>query len=193
MLSYSVKMYSWYTSDMKLIVGLGNPGTLHERDRHTVGFHFLDYIYSSSEIIQPWQNSINHRAELAVIKKNDLPVKLAKPQTYMNRSGVAVRSLINFFQIPAKQVFLVYDDLDLPLGTFKISSKSYPKIHNGVNSVLEQCGGGMTHVRIGIDGRDGERVIPGERYVLSSFRPEERQVVKAVFDEITSALEKLLV
>jgi peptidyl-tRNA hydrolase, PTH1 family len=111
----------------------------------------------------------------------------------MNRSGVAVRLIMNFFQIPSEQVFLVYDDLDLPLGTFKISSKSYPKVHNGVNSVLEQCSGGMTHVRIGIDGRDGERVISGERYVLSSFRPEEKKILVAVFDEISSALDKLLV
>lgn len=146
---------------MKLIVGLGNPGQKYKNNRHNVGFMIVD--------------------ELAKLNLTD--VALFKPSTFMNKSGVAVKKL----QVRNLQdLYVVHDDLDIELGKFKISFGKGPKVHNGLNSIYEQLGTkDFWHVRIGIDNRAAIGFKgTGEDYVLQNFRPEEREIIKNICQEL---------
>ncbi len=146
---------------MKLIVGLGNPGSKYKDNRHNVGFMVVD--------------------ELAKLNLTDVVV--FKPDTFMNRSGVAVKKL----QVRNLQdLYVVHDDLDIELGKFKISFGKGPKVHNGLKSIYEQLGTkDFWHVRVGIDNRMklGFKGT-GEEYVLQNFRPEEKVIINQVCQEI---------
>ncbi|MFH0942965.1 MAG: aminoacyl-tRNA hydrolase [Candidatus Beckwithbacteria bacterium] len=157
---------------MKLIVGLGNPGEKYKNNRHNVGFMVVD--------------------ELA--KLNFPGVVLFKPQKFMNRSGKEVKKQLRINKVRnLVYLYVVHDDLDIPLGQFKISQKG-PKVHNGIKSVDEQLGfNNYWHVRVGIDNRrETGYQGSGEDYVLENFRPEEREVVKKVLEEILKQLGKLM-
>lgn len=149
---------------MKLIVGLGNPGEKYKNTRHNAGFLVIDEL-----------------------EKMNLPgVVLFKPQKFMNRSGQEVKKLIKKYPLDRNELFVIHDDLDIPLGKFKIIQKG-PKVHNGLKSIYEQLGiKDFWHVRIGIDG--DRRGKTGEEYVLENWRPEERVVIKGVIKEVVNAL-----
>lgn len=155
---------------MKLIVGLGNPGVKYKNNRHNSGFMVVDKLE----------------------KLGFTGVKLIKPQKFMNRSGVEVKKWIRKTGVKAEDIYVIHDDLDIPLGQFKISQKG-PKVHNGVKSVDEQLGfNNYWHVRVGIDNRleTGYRGT-GEDYVLENFRAEEKGIIKQVMAEIVKQLGKL--
>jgi PTH1 family peptidyl-tRNA hydrolase len=153
---------------MKLIVGLGNPGEKYKNTRHNAGFLLVDEL-----------------------EKLNLPaVILFKPQQFMNRSGVEVKKLVRKYPLDRNELYVVHDDLDIPLGKFKITKGRGPKVHNGLKSIYEQLGTkDFWHVRIGIDNRTATGFSgTGEDYVLESWRPEERETVKSV---IKSAAKEL--
>lgn len=151
---------------MKLIVGLGNPGQKYKNNRHNVGFMVVDRLMEEK-----------------------LPgIKLLKPDSFMNRSGVAVKRE----EPNLRFLYVVHDDLDIELGKFKISFGKGPKVHNGLKSIYEQMGTkDFWHVRVGIDNRmkTGFRGT-GEEYVLQNFRPEEREIIKNVIDKVVAEVKK---
>lgn len=153
---------------MKLIVGLGNPGAKYKNNRHNVGFWVVD--------------------ELAKLNLPD--VILFKPQKFMNRSGVEVkRWLRGKWKDRILPLYVAHDDLDIPLGKFKISRKG-PKVHNGLKSIYEQLGTkDFWHIRIGIDNRMNTGFSgTGEDYVLQNFRPEERRIIKATIGRLIKTI-----
>jgi len=149
---------------MKLIVGLGNPGQKYKYNRHNVGFMVVDRL----------------------MELNLAGVVLAKPQTFMNKSGIAVKKLTKHYSLPPNALYVIHDDLDIELGKFKISFGKGPKVHNGLRSIYEQLGTkDFWHVRIGIDNRlkTGFKGT-GEEYVLQNFRPEEKKIINKICQEI---------
>lgn len=153
---------------MKLIVGLGNSGSKYQNSRHNVGFLVVD--------------------ELEKLNLKD--VILFKPQKYMNRSGVEVKRWLKNRKVPyLPYLYVIHDDLDIPLGKFKICQKG-PKVHNGLKSIYEQLGiKDFWHVRIGIDNRQITNFRgTGEEYVLQSWRPEERKIVNSVVNSIVDSI-----
>lgn len=152
--------------NMKLIVGLGNPGAKYKNNRHNAGFMLVD--------------------ELAKLNLPD--VALFKPQKYMNRSGPEVKKWLKNREEPFLPfLYVAHDDLDIPLGKYKIHFGKGPRVHNGLLSIYEQLGTkDFWHVRIGIDGDRGGKTP--EEFVLSNFRPEERRVIKSV---IVQAIKEL--
>jgi len=149
---------------MKLIVGLGNPGQKYKYNRHNVGFMVVDRL----------------------MELNLAGVVLAKPQTFMNKSGIAVKKLTKRYSLPPNALYVIHDDLDIELGKFKISFGKGPKVHNGLRSIYEQLGTkDFWHVRIGIDNRlkTGFKGT-GEEYVLENFRPEEKKIINKICQEI---------
>ena len=151
---------------MKLIVGLGNPGQKYKNNRHNVGFMTVDRLMEEK-----------------------LPgVKLLKPDTFMNRSGAAVKRE----EPNLRFLYVVHDDLDIELGKFKLSFGKGPKVHNGLKSIYEQLGTkDFWHVRIGIDNRAAAGFRgTGEEYVLENFRPEEREIIKDVIDKVVAEVKK---
>ena len=154
---------------MKLVVGLGNPGEKYKNTRHNVGALVVDRL------------KVEFGEE----------VKWLKPDKFMNKSGVALKAFLKKNpRIKMEDVYVVHDDLDIELGKYKISFSKGPKDHNGLNNIYEQVGShDFWHVRVGVDGeRDGKS---GEEYVLSNWRPEEREVIKKVTEEIVEELKNV--
>ena len=173
---------------MFLITGLGNTGGEYEKTPHNAGFLFLDclretFLKIPSLQISNWENEERlFKSQICKIKKDgELVCMLQKPLTYMNRSGIAVRAVINKFDIDG--FVLAHDDLDIPLGKYKIQKEKSPKGHNGVISVESNLGtSDFLRVRIGIENR-GERKIPGEDYVLQKYSDEELDTLKVTIEE----------
>lgn len=169
---------------MKLIVGLGNPGNKYTNNRHNVGFMFVDYVMESDQT-----KYIEKKDGDSIIFQSDELI-LAKPQTFMNRSGLAVRSLLKKFSLVESDLVVVHDDLDIPLGKFHIQLGVGPLLHNGLESIEQQIKSkNFTRARIGVDARLKENWVDGESYVLSNFKDKEIRLLKeAVFPKIRHSL-----
>lgn len=154
---------------MKLLVGLGNPGEKYQHNRHNIGFMFADFM----------KNNERMKHEKWII---------LKPQNYMNRSGEEVSKTAHFYKIEPEDIFVAHDDLDIPLGKFKIQKGTGPKLHNGISSIEQLLGtNDFWRIRIGVENR-GDNRISGEVYVLQDFTNEERQTITSLFPEISTRL-----
>jgi PTH1 family peptidyl-tRNA hydrolase len=150
-----------------LIVGLGNPGTKYLKTRHNVGTMFVEEFRKKHV-------------------EGVVAVKTGKP---MNASGDYVKKLINKGTLKRIKLYVVHDDLDIPLGKFKIQKGKGPKDHNGLLSIYNALGTkDFWHVRIGVDNRDREDKTPGEKYVLENFTSEELVIIKNVIRQVVSRL-----
>src|SRR5687767_2280662 len=142
---------------MKLIVGLGNPGEKYKKTRHNAGFMVMDRLAKRFE----GEFSENSRWKAEIVRSGE--VILAKPLTFMNDSGETVGKISGFFKIASEDIFVIHDDLDIVLSDYKIQKGTGPKIHNGVISVEEHLGNKeFWRVRVGVDGREGDRSMPGD-------------------------------
>jgi len=179
---------------MKIIVGLGNPGSKYEKTRHNAGFMALD-IFQSAIGASDFVYKKNLKAEIS--KNKDFI--LIKPQTFMNESGVAVRTVIDFFKdkvsLPLDENILVlHDDLDIVFGKYKVQKDKAPKVHNGIASIQAHLSlKNFWYGRLGIDGRNGTRSIPGSSYVLQKFSEEEELIFKKIVADqvVPKVLSKL--
>lgn len=182
---------------MKLIIGLGNPGEKYQNNRHNVGFMFLDYLLknqrSNIKDLPAGRQGQNDNSKfkydkylLSDIYHLSSDIILAKPQTFMNNSGLAVNKLIKKFipHFAGEDLVVIHDDLDVPLGKFHIQ-KTGPKLHNGIESIEKTLGAkDFLRVRIGVDNRDPDKRIDGETYVLQNFLAEEKIIINHVFKQI---------
>lgn len=178
---------------MQFIVGLGNPGSEYHLTRHNAGFLCVDGCVETLGL--HWES--HSRSNSLIAKKGELV--FLKPQTYMNDSGEAVSRAVRYFELSPKleAVYVVFDDLDLPLGSYKLQFGKGPKVHNGVNSVCQHLGSDQFwHLRIGIDSRSGERTKPGSVYVLEPFSTTEyaqlQETLKRATDELLTHASKQL-
>ena len=182
---------------MKLLIGLGNPGAKYENNRHNIGFMVVDHLAQIQNSKFKIQNySSKFKIEQTKIQIGDEKALLAKPQSYMNLSGEAVAKIISYWKFDIGDLIVIHDDLDIPLGDFKIQKGVGPKNHNGILSVERALGtSDFWRVRIGIDnranGEAGLRMVPGERYVLQDFTSEERVIVNSLFPKICNRLNTL--
>jgi peptidyl-tRNA hydrolase, PTH1 family len=170
---------------MKLIVGLGNPGPEYERTRHNIGWQVVDAFAAKFRIAiaKHEKNSMTGEGRVA-----GGSVVVAKPLTYMNLSGDAVKLLMNAYVESASDLIIVYDDVDLPLGKLRIRPSGSSGTHNGMRSIVDALGvENFPRLRVGVKGaRYGENRL--RDYVLDEFDPDEAEVVK---DAITRAVDAL--
>src|SRR3989344_4308417 len=153
---------------MKLIIGLGNPDKEYLNNRHNVGHLLVDRLLTT-----------DYSPEMRV----------EKTDVYMNESGEFVARQKNFYKVSLDDLYVVYDDLDIPLGSYKISKGKSPRVHNGIISVIEKLGSeDFWHVRIGVDNRSGDRTLTGKDYVLQNFTKEERGVLEEVIEKVVEEL-----
>lgn len=160
---------------MKLIVGLGNPGRQYQQTRHNTGFLVIDRLSQEKD----W------------LKKNK--IKLLKPDTFMNRSGEAVQKTASFYKLAPKDIIIIHDDADLPLGEIKIQAGRSSAGHNGVQSIIDSFNGSLDflRVRIGI-GRPENAAIPLEVYVLERWSPEQTARLDEVVEEALQKVKKMV-
>ncbi|NCN24389.1 MAG: aminoacyl-tRNA hydrolase [Candidatus Pacebacteria bacterium CG10_big_fil_rev_8_21_14_0_10_42_12] len=170
---------------MQLIIGLGNPGKEYEETRHNIGFAAVDNIASKAN--KKFVLSKKLHSQLCRINSE---VFLVKPETFMNASGRAVQAVAAYYGVTNfENIYVAHDDLDLVIGTKKIQLGTGPKIHNGLSSIYENLGTkDFWHVRLGIDGRAGDRLIPSKNYVLQPFAAAERPLIDKTISEVTKEL-----
>ncbi len=170
-----------------LIIGLGNPGKEYDGTRHNVGFDVVDALAAQHDYtLRAQQRS---HADVADCTIADHPVILAKPTTYMNDSGRAVSALISNLKSQISNLAVLHDDLDLPLGTLRLSENGSSGGHKGVQSIMDALGtNNFLRLRLGIGPNatpEGVR-IPAEDFVLKRFGKKERPTINAT---ITRAVE----
>ncbi|HWQ59854.1 MAG TPA: aminoacyl-tRNA hydrolase [Candidatus Fimivivens sp.] len=171
---------------MRLIVGLGNPGTEYEKTRHNAGFLLLDFLREAWGF-EPFQPTPKWKGSVSAGMRDGQKVILLKPETFMNRSGESVRSIMVFFKLVPADIIVLHDDLDIAPGTFKEAFGSGAAGHNGVADLIEKLGTkDFTRIRIGI-GRPPENV-PADAFVLAPFSEVEIQTFKTIFPEIEKGL-----
>jgi len=167
----------------KLIVGLGNPGAQYLFTRHNVGFLVLDaWVDEEDERFRDEPARYSHLASL------DSGERLVKPMTYMNESGKAVASWLDWLKLTVKDLLVIVDDVALPLGQIRLRPEGSAGGHNGLKSIESHLGtDGYARLRCGVDG-----VPPGwalERWVLSRFRPEEEDALGRMIRTARMAIE----
>lgn len=183
---------SFTLTETKLIVGLGNVGAEYAKTRHNAGFLFADKLAEVLSEGAEWHTKGDFKAEYVVIQPttaNGLQQNLvvAKPTTMMNNSGEAVQAIASFYRLKPAEILVAHDDMDVPIGGFKIQFDKGPKVHNGVDSVERMLGTtGFWRLRIGIENREvkGNKGIPGLKYALQRFGEEELISVDATFNKI---------
>jgi peptidyl-tRNA hydrolase, PTH1 family len=192
---------------MKLIVGLGNPGEKYENTRHNVGFMVLDHLLKDLQPVNKsnWTTDKKLKSEIFSLeykskKEESEIIILAKPLTYMNNSGLAVSLIMAYYKIKPIDVWVVYDELDLPLGFMKMRFGGSAAGHHGVDSIMEtiktekfwrfRLGIGLPKTKDGMN----KQKINGQEFVLKGFRGGEasklRVMIKRGSKAIETALEK---
>ncbi|KKS95806.1 MAG: Peptidyl-tRNA hydrolase [Microgenomates group bacterium GW2011_GWC1_43_13] len=157
---------------MKLIIGLGNPGEKYKNTRHNAGFLVADKL---QEIKLP------------------TGVVVTKSGVFMNESGTKVLAQYTKYNIRNTGLYIVHDDLDIPLGSYKIQYGIGPKVHNGINSIEAELGTkDFWRIRVGVDNRKSEDRTQGEEYVLQDFTEEERKIIDGVIEKICKEINHLL-
>ena len=155
---------------MKLIVGLGNPGAEYRETRHNVGFKVADEIarrHGLSFAMAPAQVPESFIAK----RFGGDPVLVAKPLTYMNRSGDAVAALARYYDVPLDDLLVVVDDIDLPFGRLRARPRGSAGTHNGLRSIVDRVGTEFPRLRLGVGRGDARRDLAD--HVLSKFERDE--------------------
>lgn len=176
---------------MKLLVGLGNPGISYERTRHNAGALFLQKLQLDN-CLPNWRLEKKFKALVSRGFWGKTESLLLLPQTFMNLSGESVAAALNFYRLQAENdLVLIYDDLDLEFGRFKIGRQA-PHGHNGIKSVEEKLKTtDFLQARIGVDARGEERKISGMDYVLQVFSAVELQRLREeIFSQVETELEQ---
>ncbi|MFA7653768.1 MAG: aminoacyl-tRNA hydrolase [Candidatus Magasanikbacteria bacterium] len=168
---------------MKLIVGLGNPGKKYEKTRHNAGFLVLDKLINNEQL------TINQTKKLRSEVAKNKNFILAKPQTFMNESGLAVQALVNFYKIKPEDIIVIHDDKDIPLGEYKIQTNRGPAGHNGIKSIIEHLGTqNFRRVRVGIATPEMDKYEDKANFVLEKFSKEELKILNEVMEKIIKLL-----
>ncbi len=173
---------------MKLIVGLGNPGKKYELTRHNVGFEVIDLLRREIRAGEPKRQNYSLIVE-GRLETEDLV--LAKPQTFMNSSGLAVASLVSRYGILLEELYVIYDDLNLDLGVLRVRRRGSAGGHKGVESIIGSLGSeSFPRLRIGI-GQPPQRMDAID-YVLSRFSDQEREQIQQMQQVAVEALKVMI-
>ncbi len=176
---------------MKLIVGLGNPGTQYEKTRHNVGFMAVDHL-QQHYFFEEFRSLDKGKSLMTKGEIDGEKVILLKPTQFMNLSGIATAAVAQFFKIPRSDIIVIYDDVDIPTGQLRLRTDGSAGGHNGIKSLIEKLGGAdFIRLRIGIK---PEKSFPGELsdYVLGKFTEDEQAAANQVIDQLPSLIEFLL-
>ena len=179
----------------KYIVGLGNPGKEYRNNRHNIGFLILEHFskkYDSKFILKSKVKS--HCAEFKI---NNITFRLFLPNTFMNKSGDAVRAIVDWYKVDLDQLFIIVDDLDLPMGKIRFRKKGGSGGHNGLKSIIENLQTqNFNRIRVGIGSpktiqkTNNYNVIS---HVLGNISSEEKLIFEKVYSKINESLEQLTI
>ena len=176
---------------MKLIIGLGNPGPTYARTWHNAGFLALDAL-NRQLAGGPFKEKKKFEAQLTEVSRSAEKLILTKPQTFMNQSGRAVGVLMRFYRLTPADLWVIHDDIDLPLGSLRISVGASAAGHRGVQSIIAAIGSQeFTRFRIGIQSKK-PRKVPTEAYVLKKISLTGTVKLRQAIGETAAAIELAL-
>jgi len=180
---------------MKIIAGLGNPGTRYEKTRHNIGKRALFYWLSGQN--KNFSEKKKLQAEIAEDFIGSEKVIFACPTTFMNLSGTAVRAVTDYFGVdPATDLLVIADDTALPFGKLRIRTQGSSGGHNGILSIEEAFGSlayGRLRVGVGSNEEEGQRKLPLEDYVLSNFTLDEEKALPECFERVVEASKQWVI
>jgi peptidyl-tRNA hydrolase, PTH1 family len=178
---------------MFLVAGLGNPGEQYAQTPHNLGFLVVDRLAARHGIRltrQECQALVGH-GTLGQGTNAEKTVLLVQPQTYMNLSGVAIRPLMEKYEIPPSDLLLIYDELDLPWGSIRVRPKGSAAGHNGITDVIEKIGTQeFPRIRLGV--HPGHPLSNGKDYLLSRFTRRQKEELDAFIDRGADAAESVI-
>ena len=172
---------------MMLLVGLGNPSPNNLNNRHNVGFLVIDSINSKFKLSK---QKPKFKGLLTTGQIEEEKIFAIKPLTFMNNSGVAIKELIDYFKIDAKNVIVFHDDMDIDIGKIKVKFGGSSAGHNGIESIDKNIGKNYSRIRIGI-GRPKNNST-GAEHVLDNFSNEEKQSIDTVTKNIIASISTLI-
>jgi len=169
---------------MTVLVGLGNPGRYYSDTKHNFGFWVLDKFAEKRSL--KFQAG---KGDYLLVKSND--ISLVKPTTYMNNSGMAVADYCRYFQNTPQELLVVYDDIDLPLGTLRFKPNGGSGGHKGMESIIYQLESeDLNRLRIGISAEN--EMGPSERYVLSPFPKDWKEKINEMIEKACDGIDYFL-
>ena len=175
-----------------LIVGLGNPGLKYKNTRHNAGFMAIDaFIENHKQEIKSQKEKYN--AIITELKFKDRKIIIAKPLIFINNSGKTIKEIIKYWRINIKNLYIIHDDIDLPLGTVRISKNIDSAGHKGVQSIINELKTkNFTRIRIGIRPTETNsyKKIPTDKFVLEKFSKNEKSVIEKAIKKIIEIIEK---
>ncbi|MFA5188438.1 MAG: aminoacyl-tRNA hydrolase [Patescibacteria group bacterium] len=175
----------------KLIVGLGNPGPEYQNTRHNIGFHIIDTI-AEDLILKSLKLNKKFQAEICEGTFGEQKIILAKPQTFMNNSGIAVKKIKTFYKIKPQDITIIHDDIDLPIGVMRISKDASSGGHKGIESIIYNLKSkNLIRIRIGI-ANELRTKIPVDKFVLQKFSLEDEKKLKNIFLAALNAVQMLI-
>lgn len=183
---------------LKLIVGLGNPGKEYDNTRHNIGFMIIDnYINSNAwkklngtaiNSSISWQKKFN--ASYTIVNVEQEKVIFVKPETFMNLSGNSILEFVHFYKIAPKDILIIHDDLDLPIGKFRIKTNSSSGGHNGIKSIIECLGtNSFARLKVGISKTSNGDI---KNYVLGHFNKEEHEILDKLYPTFNNIINDFL-
>ncbi len=171
------------SEDARLIVGLGNPGPEYAGNRHNVGFRVIDKL---ADELQLSLDRVEAKGLLGRGMVADTPVILLRPLSYMNQSGNVVKPVVSRYKVRLEHLLIIYDDLDLPLGTVRIRARGGSAGHRGMQSIISSLHTAeIARIRMGIGRPSGE---PPEEYVLKDFTLDQSITMEGAYDTALAAI-----
>lgn len=172
---------------MKLIIGLGNPDKEHCCTRHNFGWMAVDSLVDKNE--SNWQKHKNSNSLVCEYKHGREKIVLAKPLTYMNNSGQAVKALKKYYKLPVNKIIIIYDDIDLPFGKHRLSKNRGAGGHRGIESIIQHLKSkDFKRLRLGIGPQKGK----SEQFVLKKFSADEKKKLPEIIDTAHLIIEAIL-
>ena len=166
---------------MMLFVGLGNPGSQYEKNRHNVGFMAVSRIVENYSF-SPWKNKFQGYISNGLLRNQKIII--LKPNTFMNLSGQSVGEVIRFYKIPSSKVIVFHDEIDFPLGKLKFKSGGGHAGHNGLRSISEHIGSDYIRIRIGVGHPGNKNAVAN--YVLGDFSKVEQETITQILEVIST-------
>ena len=173
--------------DIKLIVGLGNPGLKYTETRHNAGFWFVEAL--AQQCREHFRPEKKFHGELARIRLSDKDIWLLKPETFMNRSGLAVVSLAGFYKIAPENILVAHDEIDLKAGIARLKSGGGHGGHNGLRDIVAHLGKDFQRLRIGVDHPGSKHMVVD--YVLHRPDARDQQAIDAAIDDALRVMPKV--
>lgn len=169
----------------QLIVGIGNITEVYAKNRHNLGFMVIDKL--AEDCGAGWNLKKDLKSEVAITSVKKQEVILAKPQTYMNSSGQAVRALMDFYKLSPEDITIVYDEIDIPFGEIRVKVGGSDAGHNGIKSVITHIGDGFRRIRIGVGPKTPSEMDLAD-FVLQDFSKSEAKKLPEIIERAIEAI-----